>query len=90
MEQGGSTRENTHTLVKEIKKKTNSFLLPILLVLGTSAKDIEKIAEDYWVRDIKHIVALRGDVRKEKLNNHKRFQYATDLIEFLMKNLILK
>ena len=59
--------------------------------MGTSYDEIDKIAEDYWNAGVRHLVALRGDVPKE-IERHQRndFKYATDLIEFLKKNMILK
>ena len=62
---GGSTRENTHNLVKEIKKNKSNPAAH-LTCIDTSVQEIEKIADDYWNNDIKHIVALRGDVPKVK------------------------
>jgi len=81
---GGSTRENTHNLVKEIKKKTSLEPAAHLTCMGTSYQEIEKIAEDYWNTGVRHLVALRGDVPKEIDGNYKNdFKYATDLIRFL-------
>ena len=81
---GGSTRENTHTLVKEIKKKTSLEPAAHLTCMGTSYQEIEKIAEDYWNTGVRHLVALRGDVPKENDENKQNdFKYATDLIRFL-------
>ena len=81
---GGSTRENTHSLVKEIKKKTSLEPAAHLTCMGTSYQEIEKIAEDYWNTGVRHLVALRGDVPKE-IDGDKQndFKYATDLIRFL-------
>ncbi len=81
---GGSTRENTHSLVKEIKQKTNLIPAAHLTCIDTSVEEIERIAEDYWVNDIKHIVALRGDVPNTKTNSGE-LKYATDLIQILKK-----
>ena len=81
---GGSTRENTHSLVKEIKKITSLEPAAHLTCMGTSYQEIEKIAEDYWNTGVRHLVALRGDVPKENdENKHNDFKYATDLIRFL-------
>ena len=83
---GGSTRENTHSLVKEIKKNTSLEPAAHLTCMGTTFTEIEKIADDYWNTGVRHLVALRGDVPKEKNNEKKNdFKYATDLIEFLKK-----
>ena len=79
---GGSTRENTHNLVKEIKKKTNLIPAAHLTCIDTSVQEIEKIADDYWNNGIKHIVALRGDVPKNKKGKNE-LSFATDLIKVL-------
>ena len=79
---GGSTRENTHNLVKEIKKNTNLTPAAHLTCIDTSVQEIEKIADDYWNNDIKHIVALRGDVPREKKGKNE-LSFATDLIRVL-------
>ena len=80
---GGSTRENTHSLVKEIKKKTSLEPAAHLTCYGTSLNEIEKIADDYWSAGVKHLVALRGDVPKEQNTKKNDFKFATDLIKFL-------
>ena len=83
---GGSTRKNTHNLVKEIKNKTSLEPAAHLTCIGTSFDEIEKIADDYWNTGVRHLVALRGDVPIEnQKNKHNDFLYATDLIEFLKK-----
>jgi len=81
---GGSTRENTHNLVKEIKKKTNLIPAAHLNCIDTSVKEIERIADDYWQNNIKHIVALRGDIPKVKKGENE-LKFATDLIKVLKK-----
>ena len=81
---GGSTRENTHNLVKEIKKKTNLIPAAHLTCIDTSVQEIEKIADDYWNNDIKHIVALRGDVPLVKKGKNE-LSFATDLIKVLKR-----
>jgi len=81
---GGSTRDNTHSLVKKIIKKTSLVPAAHLTCIGTSKKEIEKIADDYWNTGVKHLVALRGDVPIGEGNyKYGDFKYATDLIKFL-------
>ena len=83
---GGSTRENTHNLVKEIKKKTSLEPAAHLTCIGTSYNEIEKIADDYWNTGVRHLVALRGDLPLDSSKNQQNdFNYATDLIKFLKK-----
>ena len=88
---GGSTRENTHNLVKEIKQKTSLEPAAHLTVLELPKDEIEKIADDYWDSGVTtHIVALRGDKPKSRQHKKKKdFLYATDLIKVLKKNTIL-
>ncbi|MFL2662940.1 MAG: methylenetetrahydrofolate reductase [NAD(P)H] [Alphaproteobacteria bacterium] len=81
---GGSTRENTHKLVKEIKKETSLTPAAHLTCIDTSVKEIERIADDYWRNNIKHIVALRGDTPKVKQGKNE-LRFATDLIKVLKK-----
>jgi methylenetetrahydrofolate reductase (NADPH) len=81
---GGSTRENTHKLVKEIKKETSLTPAAHLTCIDTSVKEIERIADDYWHNNIKHIVALRGDTPKVKQGKNV-LKFATDLIKVLKK-----
>lgn len=81
---GGSTRENTHKLVKEIKKETSLTPAAHLTCIDTSVKEIEKIADDYWRNNIKHIVALRGDTPKV-IQGKNELRFATDLIKVLKK-----
>ena len=80
---GGSTRENTHNLVKQIKKKTDLQPAAHLTCINSTKKEIELIANDYWSSGIKHIVALRGDPPKNISSIKGDFKYATDLISFL-------
>ena len=81
---GGSTRENTHNLVKEIRKKTKLIPAAHLTCIDSSVQEIEKIAEDYWNNEVKHIVALRGDVPKIKKGKNE-LSFATDLIKVLKR-----
>ena len=80
---GGSTRENTHNLVKQIKKKTDLQPAAHLTCINSTKKEIELIANDYWSSGIRHIVALRGDPPKNISSVKSDFKYATDLISFL-------
>ena len=82
---GGSTRENTHNLVKQIKKKTDLQPAAHLTCINSTKEEIELIANDYWTSGIKHIVALRGDPPKNISSVKSDFKYATDLIGFLRK-----
>ena len=82
----GSTRDNTHSLVKEIKERTSLIPAAHLTCIGSSQEEIESIADDYWHAGIKDIVALRGDKPLQKNTGQSEdFQFATDLIYLLKK-----
>ena len=83
---GGSTRDRTHKLVKKIKNETSLEPAAHLTCMGSTPNEIKKIAENYWDDGIKHIVALRGDIPKDKSSQAKDLSFATDLIKALKKN----
>lgn len=83
---GGSTRDRTHDLVKQIKSKTSMQPAAHLTCMGSTVREIEKIADSYWKDGIRHIVALRGDIPEEKIPRDKKLKYASDLIKILKKN----
>ena len=80
----GSTRARTHDLVKKIIKETNIQPAAHLTCVGSKVSEIEDIARNYWSDGIKHIVALRGDVPKNK-ESREELNYATDLIKVLKR-----
>ena len=83
---GGSTRDRTHDLVKQIKSKTSMQPAAHLTCMGSTVREIEKIADSYWKDGIRHIVALRGDIPEEKISRDEKLKYASDLIKILKKN----
>lgn len=81
---GGSTRENTHAVVKRI----NALGLPVVAHLtceGSTDEEIRKILDSYSSEGIKNILALKGDVPKERHSRTPSFQYAADLVSFIRK-----
>ena len=80
----GSTRSRTHDLVKKIIKETNIQPAAHLTCVGSKVSEIEDIARNYWSDGIKHIVALRGDIPKNK-ESREELNYATDLIKVLKR-----
>ena len=81
----GSTRSRTHELVKKIIKETKIQPAAHLTCVGSKVSEIENIARNYWSDGIKHIVALRGDILKEKSENKEELNFATDLIKVLKR-----
>lgn len=73
-------RDRTHSVIKGIKERTGLDAAPHLTCIDTTHKALINIAQDYWDNDIRHIVALRGDL-PEGSGNPK--MYACDLVSLL-------
>jgi len=73
-----STRSRTHDVITKIIRETELTAVPHLTCIGSTEAEIESIAEDYWSKGVRHIVALRGDLGQEAEQGD--FKYATDLV----------
>lgn len=58
---GGSTRERTFNVVKDMVTKRGMKAAAHLTCVGSSRAEIDEIADEYWEAGVRHIVALRGD-----------------------------
>jgi methylenetetrahydrofolate reductase (NADPH) len=83
----GSTRTRTHECVLRILRETNLVVAPHLTCVGASRAEVLKIAQDYWLHGVRHLVALRGDAPPANLSPDGRycphaegFAYASDLV----------
>ncbi|MEO1246187.1 MAG: methylenetetrahydrofolate reductase [Pseudomonadota bacterium] len=82
----GSTRERTHDAVERIVRETTLTAAPHLTCIGAGRGEIEAIAREYWDMGIRDIVALRGDLPKDKPDYRPPadgFTYAADLVACL-------
>lgn len=77
---GGTTKEATQNIVKEIKRETNLNVAAHLTCVGASKSEIKDIADQYWEEGIKHIVALRGDLPKGHNQGSDGYKYANELV----------
>ncbi len=78
---GGSTRERTFAVVKEIA--TEGFdAAPHLSCIGSTRESIRDILADYKAAGIRRIVALRGDLPSGMAETGE-FRYANELVEFI-------
>lgn len=85
---GGSTRSRTHSTIKRILDETDLKPASHLTCVGSSKKEIEEIARDYWEMGVRHIVALRGDMPASTPNYQLRpdgYQYGNELVAALKK-----
>jgi len=79
---GGSTRDRTMETVLDIRDKTGIEGVPHVSCIGTMAEDIKAILQSYLDNDIRHLVALRGDL-PSGTSGMGPFRYANELVEFI-------
>ncbi|MBN1646971.1 MAG: methylenetetrahydrofolate reductase [NAD(P)H] [Spirochaetales bacterium] len=85
---GGSTRENTHKLIKRITDETDLTVVAHLTCIHSRRDEIKRIIASYQEAGIENILALRGDIAAnlERVNEDGTdFQFASDLIDFIRK-----
>ncbi|MFT3848022.1 MAG: methylenetetrahydrofolate reductase [NAD(P)H] [Propionivibrio sp.] len=80
---GGSTRERTFSVVKEIAAEGFA-AAPHLSCIGLTRQNILDILNDYRAAGIRRIVALRGDLPSGTAEAGE-FRYANELVEFIRK-----
>ena len=78
---GGSTRERTFSVVKEIAAEGFD-AAPHLSCIGSTRASIREILGEYKAAGIKRTVALRGD-RPSGMAETGEFRYANELVEFI-------
>ena len=78
---GGSARERTFTVVKEIVAEGFD-AAPHLSCIGSTRDSIREILNEYKAAGIKRTVALRGDLPSGMAKTGE-FRYANELVEFI-------
>ena len=78
---GGSTRERTFAVVKEIAAEGFD-AAPHLSCIGSTRESIREILGEYKAAGIKRVVALRGDL-PSGMAEAGEFRYANELVEFI-------
>ena len=63
---GGSTRDRTRNVVKKIHEETNLTVMAHLTCIAHTKEELIEILEDYKNIGIENILALRGDVPRDK------------------------
>jgi len=79
---GGSTRERTYETVVDISELTGIPVAPHLSCVGSTRENIRDILTHYQENNIRHIVALRGDLPSGMMETGE-FRYANELVEFI-------
>ncbi len=78
---GGSTRERSFAVVKEIAAQGLP-AAPHISCIGSTRDKIREILDEYQVAGIRRIVALRGDL-PSGMAEAGEFRHANDLVEFI-------
>jgi methylenetetrahydrofolate reductase (NADPH) len=78
---GGSTRERTFAIVREIASEGLS-AAPHLSCIGSTRESIRSILDEYKAENIRRIVALRGDL-PSGTGDAGEFRYANELVDFI-------
>jgi methylenetetrahydrofolate reductase (NADPH) len=78
---GGSTRERTFAIVREIAAERLS-AAPHLSCIGSTKESIRSILDEYQAENIRRIVALRGDL-PSGTGDAGEFRYANELVDFI-------
>ena len=78
---GGSTRERTFAIVREIAAEGLS-AAPHLSCIGSTKESIRSILDEYKAENIRRIVALRGDL-PSGTGYAGEFRYANELVDFI-------
>jgi methylenetetrahydrofolate reductase (NADPH) len=81
---GGSTRERTLETVIELKQQTQIDVAPHISCIGSTQQGIRDLLDTYIGRDIRHLVALRGDM-PSGMRDAGEFRYANELVTFIRK-----
>lgn len=79
---GGSTRGKTFETVLEIQRVTGIEAAPHLSCIGSTRPFIREILQSYREKNIRRIVALRGDM-PSGMQSAGEFRYASELVEFI-------
>lgn len=79
---GGSTRERTFDTVCEIQRESGIGAAPHLSCVGSTKDSIREILDLYQKENIRHIVALRGDL-PSGMGQPGEFRYANELVAFI-------
>ena len=78
---GGSTRERTFSIVKEMAAEGFD-AAPHLSCIGSTRENIREILAEYKAAGIRRTVALRGDL-PSGMAEAGEFRYANELVEFI-------
>lgn len=80
---GGSTREGTYEAVRYLSEKGVN-AAPHISCIGSTRKSLREILDSYRALNIRHVVALRGDLPSGMVSAGE-LRYANEMVEFIRK-----
>ncbi len=86
---GGSTRDRTRNVVKRIHEETDLTVMAHLTCIAHTKEELIEILQDYKNIGIENILALRGDVPRDKPDwrpPEGACRYAKELVELIREN----
>jgi methylenetetrahydrofolate reductase (NADH) len=79
---GGSTRDRTFETVIDIQRNSGIETAPHISCISSTRENIREMLHGYMERDIRHIVALRGDMPSGMVEAGE-FRFANELVSFI-------
>lgn len=81
---GGSTKDKTLGIAEKLAAEQPMPIASHLTFLTTEREKLREYVEELWARNVRHIVALRGDVPRDKsFDDFKGEQYYKNTPEFI-------
>ena len=80
---GNSNNNYTIDIAGYIKEKFSIEAMPHMTCVSASKEQVYDLAEQLMKKDIKNLLALRGDLPKDLSQKSNDFSYASDLISFI-------
>src|SRR5690242_5493183 len=84
---GGSTRERTVEISKEIQQRTGITVMAHVTAIGNTRADLRSLFADLEAAGIQNVLGLRGDEPKEAAPGQTgAFSHANEMIAMLKRN----
>jgi len=80
---GGTSRSRTLVTVEHLQSRVDAPIVPHLTCIGSKKSTIKNLLNRYKQKNIRRIIALRGDYPEDEAQLDGDFSYASDLVEFI-------
>lgn len=82
---GGSTRERTLGIVKALREKSDTPIVPHMSCIGDTKAEIGELLDYYKNLGVKRVVALRGDLPSGQVG-YGELPFALDLVKYIRQH----